>query len=142
MNRRRFLALLVLGGHLVVVPQAGFAQSVGDQIARQLRRRGYSDVTVSRTLLGRIRVVGTRGTKRREIVVNPSSGEILRDLVIDNRTGSAASTFDDGGGDDDDNGSEGSGGGGNGGNGGGDGGGGGDDGDDGDDDDDGDDGDD
>jgi hypothetical protein len=101
MKRRDFIRLTggaaaaMLGGASGVL-----ADAVGDDIARQLRRRGYSDISVSRTLLGRVRVTGRRGMLEREIIVNPNSGEILRDLVIDSRTGTTSSSlFDDNGSD-------------------------------------------
>ncbi len=56
------------------------AQGPGDQVAAQLKRMGYAEVTVSRTLLGRMRIVGTSSRYRREIVLDPRNGEILRDL--------------------------------------------------------------
>ncbi len=101
MKRRDFIRLTggaaaaLLGGASGVM-----ADAVGDDIARQLRRRGYSDINVTRTLLGRVRVTGRRGMLEREIIVNPNSGEILRDLVIDSRTGTTSSSlFEDGGSD-------------------------------------------
>jgi hypothetical protein len=98
MNRRRFLT------GLAAIGMAGpaFAQSPGDDIARQLGRLGYSDIRVTRTLLGRFRVVAEKGNRRREIIVNPGSGEILRDLVTDARTGATSSPMLD---DDSDSGS-------------------------------------
>ena len=59
------------------------AQTVVDSIVRQLERQGYREVAVSRTLLGRAIIVGRRGSRSREIVVNPRTGEILRDLWED-----------------------------------------------------------
>lgn len=56
------------------------AQSVVDEILAQLKGQGYSHIKISRTLLGRVRLVATGRGKRREIVLNPNSGEILRDF--------------------------------------------------------------
>jgi len=67
------LAVILLGG-------PAMAQGPGDQVAAQLKRMGYAEVTVSRTLLGRMRIVGTSSRYRREIVLDPRNGEILRDL--------------------------------------------------------------
>ncbi|MGL6209476.1 MAG: hypothetical protein ACRC14_06565, partial [Paracoccaceae bacterium] len=39
-------------------------------------------VQVERTLLGRERITGARGGGSREIIVNPNTGEILRDLWL------------------------------------------------------------
>ena len=52
---------------------------IGRAVAAQLRDQGYGQIEVARTWLGRVRVVGLRGAIRREIVVNPNTGEILRD---------------------------------------------------------------
>ncbi len=97
MKRRVFLRMIGAAATLAVLPAfAARAEIIGDQIAQQLRRRGYSDIAVSRTLLGRVRITAERGGSRREIIVNPSSGEILRDMVTDRRTGRASSSVFDG----------------------------------------------
>jgi len=78
MDRRGFLAALA-----AALVQAGPGLAADDyvtEIVRQLERQGYDTVTVSRTLLGRVKIVATGRRGRREIIVNPSTGEILRDL--------------------------------------------------------------
>ena len=55
------------------------AQSVVEQIEAQLRDQGYSTITVSRTLLGRTQIEAASDTLQREIVLDPRTGEILRD---------------------------------------------------------------
>ena len=68
-------ALLALAGE-------AFAQSPSDAVVSQLRAQGYVEFSVSRTLLGRIRVIATAPDGgRREIVFSPATGEILRDYV-------------------------------------------------------------
>lgn len=71
------LVVTVAGG------SQGFAQSAGDKrvqaIARDLSRQGYREIEVTRTWLGRIRIEAKSATGEREIVVNPRTGEILRD---------------------------------------------------------------
>ena len=70
-----------------------------DAITHQLRDQGFSRIEVSRTLLGRTRIVAHSGDGEREIILNPNTGEILRDLwepkdggttgsgtIVDNRT--------------------------------------------------------
>ena len=55
----------------------------GDMVAMilaDLAGAGYRDITVESTLLNRERIVATRGDVWREIVVDPRTGEILRDL--------------------------------------------------------------
>lgn len=77
MNRRDFLAGLGAGG-LMALP--AFAQGFADSVVRQLRRQGFATITTERTLLGRVRILAVGNGGRREIILNPRSGEILRDL--------------------------------------------------------------
>lgn len=63
-----------------LAPQVASAEAVAEAIVRQLRALGYSEVDVSRTILGRERIVARTKTRSREIVVNPRTGEILRDF--------------------------------------------------------------
>ena len=81
MKRRSLLTGVV--ACLLFSPRPGSAQSVELQIARQLRRAGYKDISVRRTLLGRVRITARRGSQSREIVVNPSTGAVLRDFTKD-----------------------------------------------------------
>jgi len=60
---------------------AAWADPVTDAIARQLRQQGYTEITVTRTFLGRDRIVATSPTREREIIVNPRTREILRDYT-------------------------------------------------------------
>ena len=61
-----------------------WAQSGVDDIVQHLRAQGYTQITRQRTLLGRIRVTATGGGREREIVLNPSTGAVLRDYTRDN----------------------------------------------------------
>ena len=45
----------------------------------ELVEDGYRNITVAKTWLGRLRFIAVRPGARREIVVNPATGEILRD---------------------------------------------------------------
>jgi len=65
---------------LVTATQAG-AQTVADRVIEQLKRKGYTRITIGRTLLGRVRIVATGTAGRREIILNPSTGAILRDYL-------------------------------------------------------------
>ena len=78
---RRYLGM-VMTFWLLTAPMA-FAQSYADQIVQQLSAQGFSDITVEITLLGRIRIKGHNGQGLREIIMNPHTGEILRDMWID-----------------------------------------------------------
>lgn len=74
---------LVLGGLMAAWP--AFAQDLAEDIARQMRQQGFLDVGIERTWLGRTRITGTRDGGSREIIANPNTGEILRDLWLDAR---------------------------------------------------------
>jgi len=56
------------------------AASYADAIVAQLSAQGFADVLVDTTWLGRVRIVATRSDGVREIILNPRTGEILRDL--------------------------------------------------------------
>lgn len=56
------------------------AQSIEGQITDQLRDQGYENVQVTKTWLGRLRIQAASDEQTREIIVNPRTGEILRDF--------------------------------------------------------------
>ena len=110
MKRRQLLAGLMAG---VAIPGTVLAQTAEDQVVDQLKRQGYRRISLSRTLLGRTRIVATGPGGRREIILNPSTGAILRDYVDrsddddrddndDDRDGGSGSSGDDRDDDDDD----------------------------------------
>ena len=78
MNRRHLLTGLFAA---VALPSAASAQTAEEQVIRQLKRQGYTHITLRRTLLGRTRIIATGPQGRREIVLNPSTGAILRDYI-------------------------------------------------------------
>jgi len=97
MNRRVFLtrcASGVLGA--VLAGGAATAGSYEDSVVGQLRGQGYRDIDVARTMLGRVRIVGTRRGATREIILNPRTGEILRDVLMADDGGVAVQIGDDG----------------------------------------------
>ena len=55
------------------------AETVADTVTRQLQAQGYTRVDSAYTWLGRLRILARQGDLRREIVINPNTGEILRD---------------------------------------------------------------
>lgn len=69
----------------VVVESAKVAerQSVRDMIA-ELTAAGFSYIEVHRTFLGRARLVAYSATEIREVIINPTTGEVLRDLAQEN----------------------------------------------------------
>ncbi|MCT8161860.1 hypothetical protein [Pseudoruegeria sp. SHC-113] len=72
-------SLIVLA--FAFMASTGQASGVVDRITSQLQDMGYNRIAVSRTLLGRTRIVATAPGKEREIILNPSTGEILRDHI-------------------------------------------------------------
>jgi hypothetical protein len=60
--------------------QLAQARTIDDVIA-QLQNSGYQVEDISRTLLGRIRVVASDGQTRREIVMSRATGEIFQDRL-------------------------------------------------------------
>ena len=77
MKRRQSL---FVGAAAALLPSVAFAADFADKIIRRLRKQGYTDITTSRTLLGRVRILAWRGGESREIILNPHTGEILRDV--------------------------------------------------------------
>lgn len=74
---KSFLLTFSLGCFLAM--PAAAAPTI-EEIIAQLEAQGYTDVSVSRTWLGRIRIEAESGTHEREIVFNQRTGEILRDF--------------------------------------------------------------
>jgi hypothetical protein len=50
------------------------------QVLRALRSQGYHEIWFERTLLNRVRITAETQDSSREIVIDPRTGEILRDL--------------------------------------------------------------
>jgi hypothetical protein len=76
-----------------VVGTVAAAAGIADQIVRQLQDDGYTDIVLERTWLGRIRITAVSSEGTREIILNPSTGEILRDLWIARAGGSKTATL-------------------------------------------------
>lgn len=117
----KWLAAIALGMLLASGPAV--AQSLEQRVIRQLEAQGYERITVGRTLLGRVRFRAQGPEGRREIVIDPRTGVILRDNLYIRRNGGAEGggllglgpggnrgqgeyDDDDGGYDDDDNGGD------------------------------------
>ncbi len=81
MRRREFLMVLVLGAAVTAAPP--LLADPTDEVTRQLRAQGFQIREVTRTLLGRVRVVAENGRLEREIVFDRITGEIRRDLVTE-----------------------------------------------------------
>jgi uncharacterized membrane protein YgcG len=101
---RKAIGLMFAG---MVVATSAHAEGYADSIVAQLRAQGFSEIETERTWLGRTKIVASGADGQREIVVNPNTGEILRDLWLMRNGGSdrglvSARGRDDDDGDDDD----------------------------------------
>ena len=77
MKRRLFIQSLAL---CVAIGFPAFARSFSDEVISQLVSQGYSNIVTETTWLGRVRILADISGGRREIILNPRTGEILRDL--------------------------------------------------------------
>lgn len=96
MNRRDFLARCAAAAALALPAPVLAAQDFVTDIVRQLEAQGYRDIEVERTLLGRMRITAKGRRGDREIIVNPATGEILRDLRTGGSGGDDGLLDDDG----------------------------------------------
>ena len=84
--RHALMAGLIAG---LCIAQPALAQD--DRVSRgvvvQLEQQGFEVREASRTLLGRVRIVADRAGLRRELVIDPRNGAILRDFVSGQRGG-------------------------------------------------------
>lgn len=78
MHRRLFITGLT-AVVLTAAPALAQTTSVVDQVIAQLKSQGYTKITMGRTFLGRTRIVAQNDEMRREIIINPATGEVLRD---------------------------------------------------------------
>lgn len=72
------------------------ALTPAEQVIAALEAKGYEVIVQERTWLGRLRIVAVTGDLRRELVINPGTGEILRDFselrwADSNETGTSGS---------------------------------------------------
>ena len=77
--KRLLLAMALLAG----LTGAGLARTVEERLIAGLRDQGYVILEDGYTFLGRLRIVAENGQYHREIVVNPGTGEVLRDYVVE-----------------------------------------------------------
>lgn len=99
MQRRVFILFALAAG---MAGEAAFAKDFVDDVVDQLEKQGFTGISIQRTLLGRIRITGRRPGGQREIILNPKTGEILRDLWQDSNGQSGASSLIEKDRDDDD----------------------------------------
>ena len=98
MRRFGFIAgvgglVLILGLALPATAQVPDA-APSDRVVDALVAAGYTISVQERTWLGRLRIVATKGQMRREVVLNPGTGEVLRDYAsqINDGSGSGVGT--------------------------------------------------
>lgn len=70
------------------------ADTLTDRLIAQLAEQGFSSFEVSRTWLGRVRIQAEGEGLSREVIVNPRTGEILRDLWTRDDAESTPELFD------------------------------------------------
>jgi hypothetical protein len=80
MIRRNMLRLLAAAG-IGLVAGAAPADPVDDIIA-EIRDQGFTVTRVQKTWLGRVRIIAEDPSHRREVVIDPTTGEIRRDLLV------------------------------------------------------------
>lgn len=79
MGRKKFVGALVVGA-MGAAP--AMADVYSENIVQQLEQQGFRSISTERTWLGRTRIVAEGEIGQREIIVNPNTGEILRDLML------------------------------------------------------------
>lgn len=78
---------------LAVQGQIAQAQDFQAALVAQLRNSGYEIIEVSTTLLGRFRIIAQGPEGWREIVINPRTGEVLRDALLINMADAGRQTI-------------------------------------------------
>ena len=59
-----------------------WGRTIEEQVLASLEGQGYVILEQGYTFLGQLRIVADNGVYRRELVVNPGTGEILRDYAV------------------------------------------------------------
>ena len=62
-------------------PAAADADALRNHYVNELQEDVYQEIRITRTLLGRMRFVALSPRYRREIVINPLTGVVLRDYI-------------------------------------------------------------
>ncbi len=95
MNRRTLLSALLASATLIVSTGAVAAASYTEDVVAQLVNLGFSDITAETTLLGRVKIMAWRADGQREVIINPRTGEILRDTWTPNGIGAPRTVLND-----------------------------------------------
>lgn len=80
MHRRSLIA--AVAACLLLSSTTAALADRADDVVEWLSDQGYTGIEVSRTLLGRARVLAWRDGLQRELIINPRTGEILRDVWL------------------------------------------------------------
>ncbi len=81
--KQTFSALLPALGLTALMALPAHANTLLQRIEAQLRAQGFTHITAATTFFGSTRIDAASPTQRREIVFNPSTGEIVRDYWSD-----------------------------------------------------------
>lgn len=97
--RAPLFALALVAAQSPAHAQTGSAEAQAEEAVAAprvalLEREGYSDIRVEWTWLGRLRIVAWLDGQRREIILHPTTGEVLRDLSVPPATAYAQSDDD------------------------------------------------
>lgn len=87
---QRFMRLLAVPLFLAAAPAAATDTRITpEMVSTALQGQGYAIASSTRTLLGRVRFVASKGLIWREVVLDLSSGQILRDYAVEFTPGDA-----------------------------------------------------
>ncbi|NNJ69216.1 MAG: hypothetical protein HKP54_14400 [Boseongicola sp.] len=76
---KRLILIVLLT--FAAAPAVANENTLRDHYVTVLQDEGYEEIRITRTLLGRLRFVALSPRYRREIVVNPITGVVLRDYI-------------------------------------------------------------
>ena len=78
------IAVNVLTSVQIVIeaPKIAIRQTVQD-LVEELKVSGFTYIEIRRTFLGRARIIAYSATEMREVIMNPTTGEVLRDLALE-----------------------------------------------------------
>src|SRR5210317_826232 len=75
----QILLVMLLTG--LAVPAFSDMAPTVSVVAEELADQGYQVSRISKTFWGRVKIISRKGELEREVILNPNTGEILRDLV-------------------------------------------------------------
>lgn len=84
---RTNLIIASLAAFMLLQSPADAQISVADDVIARIEADGYTVTDVTRSWFGRIVITAKNNTDLREVVLNRTSGEILRDQIFPNENG-------------------------------------------------------